>query len=98
MPTTQLRRYEIESGKLDEFLAWWPSVLPAREKYGFSVGSAYADHEHSQFVWTVTHEGDEADFKAAEQRYLQSPERAQAFETHPDVIQRQTVALVRVMA
>ena len=36
--TTQLRRYDIaDEAGLDRLAAWFPKLIPVREKYGFSV-------------------------------------------------------------
>ena len=79
MTTIQLRRYTIESGRMDDFITWWRSILEPRARYGFRVLFAYADDEHDQFVWVVVHDGD---FDAAEASYMASPERAEAFATN----------------
>ena len=92
MTTIQLRRYDIEPGRLDDFLAWWPSTLGARATYGFRIVFAYADAENDQFVWAVEHDGD---FDAAEARYTASPERAEAFAANPKVVKHMVVAKVR---
>ena len=84
--TVQLRRYEIEPGRMADFLAWFPTVLPVRDQFGFRVLFALADEEHSTFTWAVAHDGTEADFLEVEERYTASPERARAFETFPAVI------------
>ena len=94
MTTVQLRRYRIEPGRLPEFLAWFPSVLPVREQYGFRVVFAYADHAQDTFTWAVAHDGDEAAFTAAVQVYDASPEKAAAFETFPRVITEQVNGFV----
>lgn len=75
--TTQLRRYDIaDKAGLDRLVAWFPKLIPVREKYGFSVDWAFADYEHLQFIWSVSHDGD---FDAAMVEYDPSPERAEAF-------------------
>ena len=94
MTTVQLRRYRLEPGRLPEFLAWFPTVLPARERYGFRVLSAYADHALGTFTWAVAYDGDEAEFLAAVERYDASPEKAAAFETFPRVITEQVNGFV----
>ena len=43
MTTVQLRRYRLEPGRMAEFLAWFPAVLPVREQFGFRVGSGFVD-------------------------------------------------------
>ena len=83
METVQLRRYVLEPGRMADFLAWFPTLLPTREQFGFRVLFALAEHEHETFTWAVAHDGDEAAFLAAQQTYQESPERARAFETFP---------------
>ena len=84
--TVQLRRYEIEPGRMADFLEWFPTLLPVREQFGFRVLFALAEEEHSTFTWAVAHDGDEAAFSAVEERYTASPERARVFESFPDCI------------
>ncbi|MCZ2830904.1 hypothetical protein O2W14_18845 [Modestobacter sp. VKM Ac-2986] len=84
--TVQLRRYEIEPGRMADFLAWFPTIVPVREQFGFRVLFALSEQEHSTFTWAVAHDGDEADFLEVEERYNASPERAAAFETFPACI------------
>ena len=83
MTTVQLRRYVIEPGRMDDFLAWFPAVLPVREQYGFRVLFALADREHEIFNWAVAFDGDEAAFTEGAETYNASPERAAAFEAFP---------------
>ena len=73
MATVQLRRYQVKPGEMDDFVKWWPGLLPAREQYGFEVLFAFVDESTNQFVWAVSHEGDSGDFDAAEKTYLASP-------------------------
>ena len=94
MTTVQLRRYRVEPGRMGDFLAWFPTVLPVREQFGFRVVFAYADHALETFTWAVAHDGDEAEFLAAVERYDASPERATAFETFPRVITEQVNGFV----
>ncbi len=94
MPTIQLRRYAIEPGRMDDFIAWWRSILEPRAKYGFRLAFAYADEEHSEFVWAVEHDGD---FDGAEAEYTASPERAKAFESNPNVVKSMVVSKVRAV-
>lgn len=88
---TQLRRYTIAEGQMDRFVAWFPNIIPAREKYGFTVDFAYADREHSQFVWSVSHQGD---FEAALNEYNDSPERKAAFEGFESPVKEMVLAMV----
>ncbi len=94
MTTVQLRRYRLEPGRTAEFLAWFPTVLPVREQYGFRVLSAYADHALDTFTWAVAHDGDEEAFRTALEAYDASPERAAAFETFPRVVTEQVNGFV----
>ena len=94
MSTVQLRRYRLQPGRLAEFLAWFPTIVPVREQFGFRVLFALADHELETFTWAVAHEGDEAAFRATEEVYNASPERAAAFETFPRVIAEQVNGFV----
>ena len=86
MTTVQLRRYVIEPGRMDDFLAWFPAILPVREQYGFQVLFALADREHDTFTWAVAFDGDEAAFIERVETYNSSPERAAAFEAFPHCI------------
>jgi hypothetical protein len=72
---TQLRRYEINPGEMEQFLAAWRGIVPIRAQYGFRVDFAYVNDEVDEFVWAITHDGD---FGAAEAAYYASPERAAA--------------------
>lgn len=92
MGTIQLRRYAIEPGRMDDFVAWWRSIVGPRAQYGFRVVFAYADDEHDQFVWAVEHEGD---FDTAEKEYMASPERAEAFAKNPNVVTGTVISKVR---
>ena len=94
MSTVQLRRYTMESGRLAAFLDWFPGLLPAREQFGFRLLFAYADPENETFTWAVEHDGDAEAFRAAEQTYNASAERARVFETFPAGIARMEVGLV----
>ena len=91
MTTVQLRRYVLEPGRMDDFLAWFPALIPVREQYGFRVLFALADREQETFTWAVAHEGDPAAFEDAEAAYNSSPERAAAFETFPGHIAKKEI-------
>jgi antibiotic biosynthesis monooxygenase (ABM) superfamily enzyme len=83
METVQLRHYVIEPGRMADFLAWFPTILPVREKFGFRVLFALAEREHDTFTWAVAVDGDEAAFLEVESAYKDSAERAEAFQTFP---------------
>jgi hypothetical protein len=93
--TVQLRRYDVEPGRMADFLAWFPTLAPARAEYGFRLLFAYADDANDTFTWAVEHDGDEAEFLEVEAVYNASPERAAVFETFPAGISRQQIGFVR---
>ena len=95
MTTVQLRRYRLEPGRMADFLAWFPTVLPVREQFGFRVVFAYADSALETFTWAVAHDGDEAAFTAAETTYNDSPERAEVFATFPAGIARSEIGFAQ---
>lgn len=80
MATVQLRRYELVPEEVDAFVAWFPAIVEARAKYGFTVLFALVDRENHRFTWAVGHDGD---FEAALEVYNESPERKAAFEGQP---------------
>ncbi len=98
MTTVQLRRYDVEPGRMADFLAWFPTLLPVREQFGFRVLFALAEEEHSTFTWAVAHDGDEQAFLAAEEVYDATPERARVFETFPDGIAAKEIGFARPVA
>ena len=92
--TVQLRRYRIEPGRLADFLAWFPAIVPVREQFGFRLLFALAHHENDTFTWAVSHEGDVPAFQQVEATYNASPERATAFETFPKCIASMEIGFV----
>ena len=95
METVQLRRYVMEPGRLADLVAWFPSLVPVREQYGFRLVFGLADEEREVFTWAVAHDGDAAAFLAAEEAYNAAPERTRVFETFPGGIADQTVGFAR---
>jgi hypothetical protein len=93
--TVQLRRYDVEPGRMGDFLAWFPALAPVRARYGFRLLFAYADDEHDTFTWAVEHDGDEAEFGEVEAAYNASPERAAVFETYPHCVTTMQIGFVR---
>ena len=93
--TVQLRRYVVEPGRMADLVAWFPSIVPVREQFGFRVLEAWVDEANDAFVWSVELDGDEARFTEVEATYNASPERAAAFEAFPRVITSQLNAFVR---
>jgi antibiotic biosynthesis monooxygenase (ABM) superfamily enzyme len=97
--TVQLRRYEIIPGKLDEFVAWWQELLwPARVQHGFTLEFAFADHENSQFVWSVSLPVDEAEFRVRDAAWNDSRERAAALDGQPKRAEVHHTSIVRDVA
>lgn len=90
---TQLRRYEVDPARLNEMVEWFPKIVEVRKKFGFTVDFAYADHENSQFIWSVSHPGD---YEAALAEYNDSPERAAAFEGFTSPVTKMHVSMVEV--
>ena len=75
MSGSQLRIYEIEPGRLDEFVAAWVAgVEPLRRRFGFDI-QAWIVVGADRFVWLLTHEG-AGSFEEADEAYYASPERA----------------------
>jgi len=93
--TVQLRRYDVEPGRMADFLAWFPGLVPVRARYGFRLLFAYVDDANDTFTWAVEHDGDEAEFRAVEATYNASPERAAVFETFPACIPKMELGFVR---
>ncbi|MGZ4539893.1 MAG: hypothetical protein ACXVXS_12305 [Blastococcus sp.] len=96
--TVQLRRYRIEPGRLADFLAWFPSIVPVREHFGFRLLFALADRENETFTWAVSYDGDVPAFQQVEATYNASPERATAFETFPKCIASMEIGFVEDVA
>ncbi|OMQ14234.1 hypothetical protein A7K94_0218060 [Modestobacter sp. VKM Ac-2676] len=95
METVQLRRYQLEPGRMADFLAWFPTLTPVREQYGFRLLFALADDEHETFTWAVAHDGDAEEFRRVEAEYNASPERARVFETFPACIATMEIGFAR---
>ena len=94
--TTQLRRYDIQPGAMEEFIAWFQGpLMAARREHGFTAEVAYVDSLENTVVWVARFEGTEAEFLAAERIYEESPERARAFETYPGTILAKYAAIVQ---
>ncbi|MFT7650102.1 MAG: hypothetical protein ACI8Y4_004867 [Candidatus Poriferisodalaceae bacterium] len=91
---TQLRRYEIAEGRMDDFLAFFPNMIPVRSQFGFSVDVGLVDRENNQFVWTTSHEGSVEEFVAAEKVYSVSPERLAVVSGAAGIVENMHVAMV----
>ena len=92
MAGTQLRRYEINPGEMEQFLVAWRRVKAIREQYGFTAEFAYVNEDAYEFVWAVSCDGD---FAAAEAEYYASPERASVDPNPVDHIAVMHVHMVR---
>ena len=91
--TTQLRFYRVNEGRLEEFVRGWrDGVAPLRRRFGFEVDEAWAGTEDDTFAWFVSYPGDAAAFRAADERYYASPERA-ALEPDPAALLAETRAV-----
>jgi hypothetical protein len=74
-PSSQLRIYGIEPGRLDDFVsAWTAGVLPLRRRFGFEV-TAWTVPGGDTFVWMLSYAGP-GTFAEADALYYASPERA----------------------
>ncbi|MFH8769145.1 NIPSNAP family protein [Streptomyces sp. NPDC017958] len=81
--TTQLRTYTVRDGLLDEWVERWRGeIVPLRLELGFTIGGAWVDREHNQFVWLISYEGSET-FAERNALYWSSPER-DAMALNPD--------------
>ena len=73
---TQLRKYTIKKGEMDEFVKGWTSSLyPLRLKHGFKIERAGVIEETNEFVRVLT-DGDGDDWAAKEAAYYGSEEHA----------------------
>jgi hypothetical protein len=72
--TAQLRRYQIQVGRVDQFAAEWrDKVAPLRQKHGFLV-KGWRVEDCDEFVWLLEHK-DRESFQAADAAYYASSER-----------------------
>lgn len=93
--TIQLRHYELVPGERDLFAQWWADVLvPVRVACGFRVEFGYLVQGKDEFLWAVSVEGDRAQFDRIEANYLESPERADAFENLPERVSEKHLSFV----
>ena len=97
MATVQLRRYQIKTGEMEDFVKWWPNLLPVRKQFGFEVLFAFVDESTNQFVWAVSHPGDREEFDTAEKRYVESSQRADVFAGVPSRVEETFVTKVDVV-
>lgn len=71
----QLRDYEIEPGRLEQFVEeWLARVKPLREAAGFVIEGAWCISHQSRFVWILGW-GGPGSLAKADESYYSSPER-----------------------
>lgn len=71
----QLRMYQVEDGKLAEFVEEWRNeVVPLRRAQGFRVDGAWTAEQDSRFIWIISYEGPES-FESKDRAYYESPAR-----------------------
>ena len=95
---TQLRRYALRDGVYDEFIAWWRDQMrPAREAFGYTVDFGYGIRETNEFVWSVTVEGDVAEFARFDESWMASDARSEVFGGRPPWTSEMTLSFVEVV-
>jgi hypothetical protein len=79
----QMRRYELLPEMQEHFLEWFNAIPAGRAKHGMKVLAAFVDRVGNEFTWIVQYDGDLAEFKAAEEAWMTSAERADLFAGQP---------------
>ena len=70
-----MRVFTINKGRMDAFVrAWKAGVYPLRLKRGYRIDGAWVIKERNEFVWLLSHDGE--DWDALEAAYYASSERA----------------------
>jgi len=98
-PTSQLRVYTIDEGRLDDFVrGWLEGVRPLRLKHGFTIEGAWVIPEQSRFIWILTYDGP-GSFEERDAAYYNSLERA-AIDPDPAdlIVTNETSFISRVAA
>lgn len=71
----QLRMYQVENGKLREFVEEWRNgVVPLRRAQGFRVEGAWMVEQESRFIWIISYGGPET-FESKDRAYYDSRAR-----------------------
>jgi len=92
--TVQLRRYEMVQGTQDDFKSWWRGTLvPLREKFGFSAEFGYMNEDESEFLWAVSYPGDLTEFKRIEAEYMASDDRKAVFDDLPKRVEAMYISM-----
>ncbi|WP_433132672.1 NIPSNAP family containing protein [Micromonospora sp. CA-240977] len=96
--TTQLRIYTVRSGRLDEWVAGWRTlVVPLRRRFGFEISGSWVDVERQQHIWLVSHPGPQS-FEEANADYWRSPERiAMGLDPHDYLLSEEIRAVEPVL-
>jgi hypothetical protein len=72
----QLREYDMKPGELDSFIDEWNArIRPLRLQFGFQLVGAWSNHAEHRFIWILGWDGPPGSFKAADDRYSNSPGR-----------------------
>ncbi|MBW2503039.1 MAG: NIPSNAP family protein [Deltaproteobacteria bacterium] len=78
----QIRIYTINRGALELFSQeWTEKIKPLREKLGFTIPAAWANHATNQFIWIMQLE-DDRDWERLDSAYHGSEDR-QAMDPDP---------------
>jgi hypothetical protein len=73
----QMRDFEIEPGRMAEFVdAWRQGVVPLRQRQGFRIPGAWTVPGEDRFIWLLEADGSRAEFEARDARYYESEDRA----------------------
>lgn len=71
----QLRVYQLEPARIDEFVALWRDhIVPARNAAGFNVEGAWLSREDAGFAWVIGYYGPKT-FAEASRAYYESEAR-----------------------
>lgn len=87
---TQLRRYVVTDGGIDEVVDFFSRIRSLRERFGFTVEFAVADRVRSEFIWAVSH----PEWDSATREYEASAERAELFSGPPMPIAKRDIRMV----
>jgi hypothetical protein len=73
----QLRLYTVKAGRFGAFVeAWLAGVPRLRRMHGFTIEGPWLARDENRFVWLLSYPGGIEAFKAADERYYVSAERA----------------------
>jgi len=73
--STQVRTYTLKVGKLDAWVRLYENGIRAlREREGFETIGTWVARDREQFIWILSHQGDQVDFESADAAYYELPE------------------------